>query len=591
MSSKLRADEHELWEACITESFEAPYNEEYLAATRKQCLKVRQIVKLTTAEFQELGIRIGHRAELVDVAEEFVMRMTKRAAIVERRRRRQSLLLRRDSNGGIQRDTALQLNFDAMSRSAFSRRANHAAGVPASDASNSGLSVHPLKNAEGVEWISITGWCPTLGKFLSETSDVLTCFGFPIATFHRLFFDNKPMPFVEFGSSFCDGPLVGLLLRVPDITNQDGSSVTVITNRLVVLMSVDENLIISFQRTILDTSEPSLLQEWKEGRHDACDLGLVLERLLRKQLRLYELAVNMLRDTMDEALGLTDEVLAVKRLTLVMKKASVFKRCATASRASLEDLLSRPIYDLLAHNIRTVCDRFRTLESLSSVDLNIALAEFRSSTNLKIFTYITIIAQPIALATGWYGMNFYMPEFHNEDAYYIFTPVVWACSIGFLAIILWRERWLLRLRGGTKQKTGAAGEGEDANRLVSPIAQLTAAGREAADGFLKTLANALAPVTDGKSSRSQPLNADGTATGMPTEDSQPTGGEDRGRGLSFETLRSFQQVSKHKKRGTQTLVIHGTDGEDVALCDEPVCSPRNVAVWLAEVPQTHSDHE
>lgn len=493
MSSYLRTEENTLWEAQLKEYFEEPFHTEYIESFKRQCVQVRQLPKFTTAEFQELGVRIGHREDLVTLAENFVKKMSKRAAMVERKRRRQSLLLRPE---GQHDEAALELSA-TMSKPFSGGLARQNTGLPASG----NLSVRALKNTEGVEWISVTGWCPTLEKFLLETSDVLMCYGFPVSAFHRFFFDNKPMPFVEFGTSFSGGPLVGLLLRVPDITNSHGSSVTVITNRLVVLISADENLIITFQRMVLDTGEKPFADEWEEKRHDNCDLGETLERMMRKQLRLYEIAVGSLRETMDEALSLTDEVVTVQRLTLVMKKASVFKRCATASRIALEELLARPSFDHIAQDVRTVCDRYRTVESLceeletnalSSIDLNIALSEFRSNTNLKIFTYITIVGQPIAVATGWYGMNFsVMPELEDPNAYYIFAPVVWFCALAFLAVFIWREQRLLRLRAGSKAK-GGEDEGEEGDAAPSALTKVSSA----ADGFLTTLANALATNTN-----------------------------------------------------------------------------------------------
>ncbi|CUF45641.1 metal ion transporter (CorA), putative, partial [Bodo saltans] len=556
----------------------SPYDEEYIESFNRQCLRVRQLTKLTTPEFQELGIRIGHRVELVNLAEEFVMKMSKRAALVERKRRRQALLMRPDG----QHDELEGSICQSTPRNALSRQNT---GLPSSGS----LSIQAMRNSEGVEWISITGWCPTLEKFLYETSDVLTCYGFPVSAFHRFFFDNKPMPFVEFGSSFSEGPLVGLLLRVPDITNTNGSSVTVITNRLVILISTDENLIISFQRMVLDTGEQPFMQEWEEKRHDHCDVGNVLERMMRKQLRLYEIAVGSLRDTMDQALSLTDEVVTVQQLTLVMKKASVFKRCATASRIALEELLQRPVYDLIAQDVRTVCDRYRTVESLceeletnalSSIDLNIALAEFRSSTNLKIFTYITIVAQPVCVATGWYGMNFtVMPELEDPNAYYIFAGVVWFCAFAFLGLFLIREHRLLRLRAGSKAKggddddeAGPGGEGPGPLKKISSVA----------DSVMHTLANALANNTGSATRESMPKRESGTgsrplvAEAVRPEDVELES-EDSGSGPvtpKQHTGLSARALKEHKKSSPRLRTRDGSP---------PGVKSRDVPTWLEGV--------
>ena len=71
--------------------------------------------------------------------------------------------------------------------------------------------------------------------------------------------------------------------------------------------------------------------------------------------------------------------------------------------------------------------------AVGSIDLLIALDDFRNGSNLKIFTYISVICQPIGVATGWYGMNFTnMPELHFQESYFVFiSTVLGMCGIIF----------------------------------------------------------------------------------------------------------------------------------------------------------------
>lgn len=62
-----------------------------------------------------------------------------------------------------------------------------------------------------------------------------------------------------------------------------------------------------------------------------------------------------------------------------------------------------------------LCERISTLQHFAeelaengynTVNLLMALDSFNGSRNLKIFTYMSIVCQPLAVMTGWYGMNF-----------------------------------------------------------------------------------------------------------------------------------------------------------------------------------------
>ncbi|CUG89024.1 CorA metal ion transporter, putative [Bodo saltans] len=72
--------------------------------------------------------------------------------------------------------------------------------------------------------------------------------------------------------------------------------------------------------------------------------------------------------------------------------------------------------------------------ALASIDLIIALSEFNSNTNMKTFTYMTILLQPVTVATSWYGMNWgNMPELEYENSYFYFTGITWFVSFAVFA--------------------------------------------------------------------------------------------------------------------------------------------------------------
>ena len=464
------------WEDELTDSFPEPFAQEYIASLRFHCMNLRDVMKCTRDDLRELGVRMGHRAKLLEAAEAYDSRMARLDAKEMRQMRRQSSA----SVLGAFDSMDFTHVFDATSRSNSNAKLR-SEGLK----KNSTIRTVVTKSPE-VEWVDCSGSSPSLEVFLSDIRNKIAAYGFP-RSFGRFFLDNKPMPFAD-----AEGTLVvGLLLRLPDLDNPDGTSVTVITNRLVLLLAVDEGLILTYHRCELEMLA-DFRDTWEVSEFRTADLGAMLEAVLRRALRTYEIAVGVLREAMDRAAGETDEVQAVHKFTLIQKKASIYNRCAKGSINALEDAAAMEHCEGLRVHLKGMCDRLRTVQSLcdelegnalSSVDLNIALAEFRSSTNLKIFTYITILSQPISVATSWFGMNFdAMNELHNPDAYRIFVPTVLVGSALLCMFLVVRERLLLRITNGVKFKTSLldlirpkpADEGP-ANRDLQPPPPSTAA--------------------------------------------------------------------------------------------------------------------
>ena len=415
------------WED-LADVFNSALAEEYESAIRHHCLDPAQVTRLNDDGLRELGIRIGHREKLLEVAES--LELMKKSRVKMRR------------------------NSEKLRRS-FAEKS---------------VIVHSIKVSGGLEWVDCNGSSPNYEQFLKEMQYIVTTYGFP-DEFGRLFLNKGPMPFVDIKGR---GAMVGLLLRLPDLTGVEGSSMTMITNRLVVLISLSDNLVVTYHKNEIETLHALRRDLPKEPQ---LGMGMLLESILKEAMRSYDAAITCLREHMDSINSHnTDEVMAVLILTSVREKANVFKRCVTGSSSALEETAALKTFADVSSHIRAVCDRLHTIESvcdevqgnaLASVDLNIAMSEFRSSRNLKIFTYLTILTQPISVATSWYGMNWTsMSELNSAYGYQIFAPVIWLVATSILAYILYRE-WRTIVACRKARQSGLAKVYDPQNLLVT----------------------------------------------------------------------------------------------------------------------------
>ncbi|CUI14912.1 CorA metal ion transporter, putative [Bodo saltans] len=292
-----------------------------------------------------------------------------------------------------------------------------------------------------VQWIRLSGNRPTLEGFLREMHVLRKQLGFPSA-FERLFLNNKPLPFLELGGESAEtdqaATMVGLLLRIPDLSDEFGTSITTITNRVCFMIHLPARVIVTYHACEEDLFE-DFQREWAAGRFAGADIDKIADMMIRRVLRTYNTGVTKLRDAVDElesreqgaATRKLDDTARVQQFSIIAKKAAVYKRCADASRDTLQELEAVPWLEDVA---RTLGDGLATVSSmtdelasnaLGSMDLTIALSEFKSNSNLKNFTYMSILIQPISLGTGWYGMNWgNMPELEFENGYFIFTGAI-----------------------------------------------------------------------------------------------------------------------------------------------------------------------
>jgi magnesium transporter len=116
----------------------------------------------------------------------------------------------------------------------------------------------------------------------------------------------------------------------------------------------------------------------------------------------------------------------------------VYIRCLSASLRVLEDLVAEEtslaeVFDETVKDLKTTTTKLEEVQEnvVGSIDLLIALDDFKNGANLKLFTYLSVVCQPIGVATGWYGMNFAnMPELKLQESYFVFiATVLGICSV------------------------------------------------------------------------------------------------------------------------------------------------------------------
>ena len=106
--------------------------------------------------------------------------------------------------------------------------------------------------------------------------------------------------------------------------------------------------------------------------------------------------------------------------------------------ASLRPYL-RDVYDRMAR-VSDLLDAFRD-ETASLLDLHVSMVSNRLNEVIKRLTIIATIGLPLTLITGWYGMNFALPEYQLKNPYLYITAV----CVGVALVTWWylkRKEWL-----------------------------------------------------------------------------------------------------------------------------------------------------
>jgi magnesium transporter len=96
----------------------------------------------------------------------------------------------------------------------------------------------------------------------------------------------------------------------------------------------------------------------------------------------------------------------------------------------------RDVYDRLAR-VSDLLDSFRD-EAATLLELHVAIVSNRLNQVIKVLTVIATIMLPLTVITGYYGMNFRLPEFGWRWG--------WLYALGLLAVTAGGTWWYLRRR-------------------------------------------------------------------------------------------------------------------------------------------------
>eukprot|EP00331_Platyophrya_macrostoma_P002856 CAMPEP_0176428336 /NCGR_PEP_ID=MMETSP0127-20121128/13090_1 /TAXON_ID=938130 /ORGANISM="Platyophrya macrostoma, Strain WH" /LENGTH=478 /DNA_ID=CAMNT_0017810001 /DNA_START=75 /DNA_END=1511 /DNA_ORIENTATION=+ len=462
-----------MWTGILSAAFErqtssaseaATLSKTYAAKLTDAFVDVDDVAALTAHEFGELGIPIGHRK---------VVRSAASAAIKQRDAAKRSMRLqsRADSatttSGVLSPPQALQEGAKLVSDNSepYQSPSFSQGTLPSESLVDTNLSIVVRKSSfHSITWVDISGSCASFDKFIRAIEDVMRSVGLHGNGCEFLmtgFQDNKPMPFATFDVS---APAQLSVLRLPDLHETNGTRLAEITNRIVVWWpTMDPTVVLTYHRCDVDPLKP-ISDEWDSTRFSALTQPGFYSNVLRCVVRAYRYGLKALQTRSDalEDSAASNVVGMISGMTSIQKQVSVYLRCLTATRDLFDEIATSAAStvdeedgdaqqadgsDALAELVSATANYRIGVESLislaselnenanSSINMQMALDGFRASVNMKIFTYMSVILQPISVATGWYGMNFSnMPDLLYEDSYFVFIGIV--CGIVVL-LMMW----------------------------------------------------------------------------------------------------------------------------------------------------------
>jgi len=122
-------------------------------------------------------------------------------------------------------------------------------------------------------------------------------------------------------------------------------------------------------------------------------------------------------------------IVGPQRDTVLALTRDEFKPIPSDMRPYLRD-----VYDRMAR-VSDLLDSFRD-EAGSLLELHVAMVSNRLNIIIKRLTVVATIGLPLTLITGWYGMNFALPEYHMRH------PVLYILSLSVVAaLVTW---WMLK---------------------------------------------------------------------------------------------------------------------------------------------------
>jgi hypothetical protein len=257
--------------------------------------------------------------------------------------------------------------------------------------------------------------------------------------FSRAFEDNHPMAFTLSGLTQSGYDAYVFLLHIPSVDlllgriNNSESTIADMMNRLVIVYVPETpsgGYIKSYHKHATDELPwlVDLKKSWKDtgGTAAQCLANLIAAATspYRGILEDYRRHIDVLVER-DYAMHVT---CTINMLSLLNRQAQVLKRSLRANFGAVEELadkeekLLRPVLHTI-EDIRHVAEEIES-NAADAMNLRMALCAFQSQQHMKFFTYLSAIVSPLALMTGWYGMNFQaMPEIAGENAYWIFIAV------------------------------------------------------------------------------------------------------------------------------------------------------------------------
>lgn len=422
------------WLVVLREAFDEELAQSYATCMSKAFVDVSDAPGLPSSEYAEIGIAVGHRKKV-------------REAAGKCNRLNQRLL-------GSPPNTAQAESFTAEK----SHEPTSSSIVAELSAKPPGLSVVHRRSSthHSITWVDVTGSSPTLKEFFAGIGDIMNAVGLRDATWMMSGFqDNKPMPFAKLTDPSLPGKLA--VLRIPDLSNTNGSKLAEITNRVVVWWpTMDESVVLTYHRCEKNPLE-WLADNFDTARFANMTQGRFFNAVVQAVVKTYRDGLKALQSRSDEFEDVAgrDVVKMIAGMTNVQKQVAVYARCLAATRDVFDEIAnsSTEEADSASDEIARDCANHKIgIESLvtlanelnenasSSINMQMALDGFRAGVNMKLFTYVSVLTQPITVATGWYGMNFdNMPDLLYEDAYFVFIGIICGVVVVLMGFLAYRS--------------------------------------------------------------------------------------------------------------------------------------------------------
>ena len=292
-------------------------------------------------------------------------------------------------------------------------------------------------------------WVKTVILLMGTSSELPT-------EFNVGFEDNKPMPMVLTGNTADGYPAYMILLRdvnrlmaEPITSHLEPSTVADMTNRFVCVFTPGLGRLVTYHK-----EDPEWLTGFKKTdrvkKGDFPDGTALFCRMVTAAMAAQRYVLVEWRKQFDLIceVGINKAPTQIVEMqSLVNRRSQVMKRVLSANLEALEEL--EDAFEVkLGHATRHLRELVRTAEELErnamdAMNLRIALVGFKDGDNMKLFTYISAVMSPLAVGTGWYGMNFSefnnMEELKKENAYYIFIAVAGFFVLCMVSFLTWRN--------------------------------------------------------------------------------------------------------------------------------------------------------